>query len=167
MNERFRLTGLPLAALLGLCVWIAAASAGLAAEVAKAKPKVDPPPVSKLTLEAILIWGTNERSTPEPSHKPVEADILKKLQNLPLKWTNYFEMSRKSVEVTDAAPVKIQVSEKCEVEVKYLGNATIEVAYFGKRQQVVKQALPKGETLLIGGNAPDATAWLVVIRRLE
>ena len=130
-----------------------------------AKPKPDTSP--KLQLESLLIWGTNDRQSPDPTHKPVDADILKKLQKLPLKWTNYFVVNRKVVEVATASPVKIAMSDKCELEVKNLGNANIEVAYFGKREQVVKQALPKGDTLLVGGNAPDSTAWLVVLRRLE
>ena len=122
---------------------------------------------AKLKLEAQLIWGTNDPQSPDPTHKPVDADILKKLQTLPLKWTNYFVVNRKVIEVGTAAPVKTAMSDKCEIEVKNLGNSNVEVAYFGKRQQVVKQALPKGDTLVIGGNAPDSTAWLVVLRRLE
>jgi hypothetical protein len=40
---------------------------------------------------------------------------------------------------------------------------------FGKGEQVVKrtQSIPKGETLALGGNAPNSTAWLVVLRRKE
>jgi len=122
---------------------------------------------AKLKLEAQLIWGTNDHQSPDPTHKPVDADSLKKLQGLPLKWTNYFVVNRKVIEVSTTAPLKTALSEKCEIEVKNLGNATVEVAYFGKRERVVKQALPKGETLVLGGNAPNSTAWLVVLKRLE
>jgi len=122
---------------------------------------------TKLKLEAQLIWGTNDHQSPDPSHKPVDADILKKLQSLPLKWTNYFVVKRQVIEVSTAAPVKTALSEKCEIEIKNLGNATVEVAFFGKKEQVVKQALPKGDTVVLGGNAPNSTAWLVVLRRLE
>jgi len=29
------------------------------------------------------------------------------------------------------------------------------------------QALPKGEILVLGGNAPNATAWLIILNRIE
>jgi hypothetical protein len=29
------------------------------------------------------------------------------------------------------------------------------------------QKLPKGEILVFGGNAPNATAWLVILKRIE
>jgi hypothetical protein len=45
----------------------------------------------------------------------------------------------------------------------------VEVSLVGKGKDVAKrtQKLPKGETLVLGGNAPNATAWLVVLKRLE
>jgi len=124
---------------------------------------------AKLKLEAQLIWATTDHQSPDPSHKPVDADILKKLQDLPLKWTNYFVVNRKIMEVSTVGPVKMAMSEKCEIEVRHVGNGTVEVALFGKREPLVKrtQSLPKGETLVLGGNAPNATAWLVVLKRLE
>jgi len=30
-----------------------------------------------------------------------------------------------------------------------------------------KQSLPKGEMLVLGGNAPNSTAWLVALKRIE
>jgi hypothetical protein len=29
------------------------------------------------------------------------------------------------------------------------------------------QALPKGEILVLGGNAPNASAWLVILKRID
>jgi hypothetical protein len=122
----------------------------------------------RLKFEAQLIWATNDHQSPDPTHKAVDADILKKLQDLPLKWTNYFSVNRRVIEV-GATPAKMAMSEKCEIEVKNVGNGSLEVALFGKHEQLVKrtQALPKGETLVLGGNAPNSTAWLVVLKRLE
>ncbi len=64
---------------------------------------------------------------------------------------------------------KVPLSEKCAIEVKNLGQSSVELTLFGKGAQVLKrtQALPKGETLVLAGNAPNATAWLVVLKRLE
>jgi hypothetical protein len=120
-------------------------------------------------IEARLVWGTNDRTSPDPSHKPIDADLKKQLQELPLKWTNYFEVSRKSFDLPSATSKKVTLSDKCAVEVKSLPDNQVEVLLFGKGEQVVKrtQALPKGEILVLGGNAPNSTAWLVVLKKVE
>lgn len=124
---------------------------------------------SELKFEAQLLWGTNDPQSPDPRHKPISDEIRQRLKDLPLKWTNYFEVSRKGFAVADKACKKVTLSEKCELEVKNLGKSAIEVYLFGKGEPVWKrtQPLPKGETLVLGGNAPNATAWLVTLKRLE
>jgi hypothetical protein len=122
-----------------------------------------------IKLEAQLLWGTNDKTSPNPKHKPVEEKTRKKLKELPLKWTNYFEETKKEFKVSEGASTKINLSERCDIEVKYLGHNKVELNHFGKGEKVVKQtqALPKGETLVLGGNAPNETAWLVVLKRIE
>ncbi len=122
-----------------------------------------------LKLEALLIWGTNDTQSPEPKHKPVSPEVQKKLQELPFKWTSYFVVNRKVLEVPPKGSARVSMSEKCEIEVKNLGNTTVEVSLFGRREHVLnrKQALPKGETLVLGGNAPNATSWFVVLKQTE
>jgi hypothetical protein len=122
-----------------------------------------------LKLEAQLIWGTNDPQSPDPKHKAVDPDVLKKLSALPLKWSNYFSVNRKGFSVSPTAPATVPLSDKCRLEVKHLGGAQIEVALFGKGEQVLKrtQALPKGEILVLAGNAPNDTAWLVTLKRVE
>ena len=34
---------------------------------------------TKMKLEVQLIWATNDRQSPDPTHKPVDAEILKGL----------------------------------------------------------------------------------------
>ena len=86
-----------------------------------------------------------------------------------MKWSNYFEVNRKCFEVAPASVSKVSLSEKCELEVKSLDGSRIQVTLFGKGKETLKrtQPLPKGEMLVLGGNAPNATAWLVVIKRME
>jgi hypothetical protein len=120
-------------------------------------------------FEAMLLWGTEDTKPPEgKDYKPVEPEIAKKLKELPLKWKHYFEVTRKRADISAAAK-RIVLSEKCELEVKGLAGVTVEVSLIGKGKEVVKQtqALPKGEVLVLSGNAPDATSWLVVLRRIE
>ena len=43
------------------------------------------------------------------------------------------------------------------------------LSYFGKGERIETrtQALPKGEALIYGGDAPGATSWFVVVRRRD
>jgi hypothetical protein len=122
-----------------------------------------------LKIQAQLVWGTNDDHSPNPKHKPVEPDVREKLKELPLKWSNYFEVNRKDVELPPSSITKVPLSEKCQLEIKSLGGSKLAVTLFGKGKETWKgtQALPKGEMLVLGGNAPNATAWLVVLKRIE
>jgi hypothetical protein len=122
-----------------------------------------------MRLEAQLLWGTNDAKSPDPKHKPVDAEIQSKLKGLPLKWSHYFEVNRQDFKVPAQGTNTVALSEKCKLQVKNHGNGTVEVSLIGKGEHVAKrtQALPKGEVLVLGGNAPNSTAWLVVVKRLE
>ena len=127
-------------------------------------------PAGDLKLEAQLIWGTNDAKSPDPKHKPVDTEVRKKLADLPLKWANYFEVNRKTFALPKAEAKKIPLSEKFAIEVKSPDGKKVEVTWFGKKgEPLVKQTqpLPQGGMLVLGGNAPDATSWLVALKRIE
>lgn len=123
----------------------------------------------ELKLEAVLIWGTNDEKSPDPSHKPVGERLSKKLKTLPFKWAHYFEVNRKKFSVADNSTEKVGLSKECEIKVKNVGKDTVEVQLWGKGKLVSKisQAMPKDECVVIGGNAADFTAWFVVLRHSE
>ena len=119
-------------------------------------------------FEAQLIWATNDKNSPNPKHKEVDAEIRQRLGKLPLKWTNYFEESRKSFTVPDSGTNRVAMSDKCSIEVKRLDAWRVEVLLFGKKGDVCTkqtQPLPKGEILVFGGESRNATAWLVTLKR--
>jgi hypothetical protein len=150
---------IPATALVWLATWFVLAVSGQT-PVAAAEAK----------FEAMLLWGTDDGKLPEgKDYKPVEPEIAKKLKELPLKWKHYFEVTRKRAEVAAGAAKRIVLSERCELEVKSLAGPNVEVSLIGRGKEVVKQTqgLPKGEVLVLSGNAPDATSWLVVLRRVE
>lgn len=122
-----------------------------------------------MKVEAQLIWATNDKHDPDPKHKPVAPEIKEKLSQLPLKWVNYFEVNKVTLDISKAESKKAKLSEKCEVEIKNLDGNQVEVALLGKGDPVWKrvQALPKGEILILGGNAPNSTAWLVALKRIK
>jgi len=140
--------------------------AGVACLMALAAEPGKPHP---LKFQIQLLWGTNDPQSPDPKHKPVDAEVAKKLKQLPLKWSNYFVVNKKTLETTAGAEKKEGLSEKCSVEIKDLGKSLFEITLIGKGEKVVKrtQSLPVGEMVVIGGNAPGETSWLVVIKRIE
>lgn len=120
-------------------------------------------------FEAQLIWATNDSKSPDPRHKPATPETLERLKELPLKWSHYFEVNRRQFSLAVNEGKRIGMSEKCDIEVRNLGNSNVEVALFGRGEKVVKrtQPLPAGEILVLGGNAPNATAWLVILKRIK
>jgi len=145
--------------LLGLTIVLAALAGGdLRAQAADLK------------FQAFLLWGTDNAKPPEgKNYQPATVDVQQKLKESPLKWTNWFEVNRKDFAVSQSAVSEVAMSEKCQVNVKKLNASEVEVCLIGKGKEVrrVRQSLPKGEMLVLGGNAPNSTAWLVVLKRVE
>jgi len=155
MKLTYRFAGLP-AGLLSACFLLTAGGSGVVAADAK--------------FEAQLIWATNDKKCDDPKLKPVEPEVKSKLAELPLKWDNYFAVKREKFSVVKAGTNSVILSEKCTVEVKRLGDAKVEVSLHGHKGSVCykrTQPLPKGEILVLGGNAPNASAWLVTLKRVE
>jgi hypothetical protein len=120
-------------------------------------------------FEAILVWGTDDAKPPAgKDYKPVEPELRNKFKKL-FKWSNYFEVRRKPFNLVSGINQRVEISPKCQLDVKDSGNSGVEVVLFGQGKEVArqKQALPKGELLVLGGDAPNSTAWLVVIKRLQ
>ena len=123
-----------------------------------------------LKFQAYLLWGTDDSKSPEgKAYKPVDPEVSQKLKDLPLKWAHWFEVNRVDFAVPPGATKEVPVSEKCKLIVKRLAGSELEVSLLGKGKEVVKrkQSLPKREMLVLGGNAPNSTAWLVVLKRIE
>src|SRR5437762_13697196 len=73
---------------------------------------------AELKFQTQLVWGTDDSNPPAgKNYKPVEADILKKLRELPLKWKNYFEVKRTDFAASPAVAKKVALSDNCELNV--------------------------------------------------
>ncbi len=121
-----------------------------------------------LPVEMQLIWATNEPRSPDPKHKPVEADVAKLLADNPYRWKYYYEVNRRVEDVPgDHSLEKVVMSKHCALDIKYLGNRAgkerVQVKLYGddKLVSMNKDALP----LLLAGNAQNDTAWFVLIRK--
>ncbi|MDW8308872.1 MAG: hypothetical protein RMK20_05815 [Verrucomicrobiales bacterium] len=129
-----------------------------------------PATASNLKFEAQLVWGTNEETPARPDLKPVEESVRQKLAALPIKWEHYYEINRERFEIPPGGKDRVTLSEKCSVEVRSLEGKKVEVRWYNQKKELVgrqTQPLGKGEMIVLGGNAPNATCWLVILKRLE
>jgi hypothetical protein len=117
-------------------------------------------------MEARLIWGTNAEKSPDPSHKPLQGDLANKLEEMPLKWKNYFEVKRQVFAINEKVYTNIVMSKQCSIEVKDKGanNVTVKLYGEGKPVRRVDKPLPKGEVLTIGGDDKNNSAWFITVR---
>ncbi len=120
-------------------------------------------------LEARLIWGTNEEKSPNAQHKKLDADIARRLEAIPFKWRNYFEVNRQTIVINDQSYTRTRMSPECEIEVKDKGDSKVTVKLYGKGVLVkrVDKGLPKGEILNIGGDANGSNAWMILVRAVD
>jgi hypothetical protein len=121
-----------------------------------------------LNIESQLVWGTNT-TNPPPKLRLVGPKMSARLTNSPFKWNRYYEVSRQTNSVKLNQVKNITMSPNCKIEVTNLGGSQIKLDLIGKGQLVntVTQALPKGELLVVGGNAENSTAWFVIVRQAD
>ncbi|MEY4384958.1 MAG: hypothetical protein RLY20_241 [Verrucomicrobiota bacterium] len=117
-------------------------------------------------FEAVLIWGTNDEKSPDPSHKPVSEAVAKKLKDF--KWSHYFEVARKNVSVSKDEK-RVQMSKDCTIVIKLLENNRVEVTLIGKGKTVgtMKKEMKKGSCLVTGGNSSNSTGWFIIIKQTD
>lgn len=122
-----------------------------------------------MKVEAQLLWGTDDAKSPNPKHKPIDPALRAKLKTLPLKWSNYFEENRVVLVVPQGGSKRTALSAHCDIELKNLDGTKVQVTHYGEGKKVATrtQELSKGELLVLGGNAPGATTWLVALRRAD
>ncbi len=120
-------------------------------------------------IEARLIWGTNEEKSPNPEHKKLDPAIAKRLEAIPFKWKNYFEVRRQGLTINDQSYTRAKMSPECEIEIKDKGDSKVTVKLYGKGVLVkrVDKGLPKGEILNIGGDSNGSNAWMILVRALD
>lgn len=122
----------------------------------------------EMQFQVHLVWATDDaKPPPGKTYKPVEPEIRKQIKAL--KWKNYFEVRHIDFAVSSGSKKSVAISDKCSLEVKDLGNSNLEVVLLGKGKEVarVKQALRKGEILVPAGDAPNETAWLAILQRVN
>src|SRR3954471_8482176 len=93
---------------------------------------------AEIKLQTQLVWGTDDAKPPEgKDYKLVEPSVQQKLNELPLKWKNYFEVRRTNFSVMPTVAKKVPLSDKCELDVLSQNSDVMEVALIGKGKEVV------------------------------
>ena len=126
-------------------------------------------PASKMKLQAQLIWGTNDEKPSDPNLKPIDPEVAKKLEGLPIKWKYYYVVTVKEFSVDEGATKNVEMSKECTVAVKNIDGTNVEVQLIGKGKPAgkVTKGLGKGKCLVTGGNAENFTAWFVFLKQVE
>jgi hypothetical protein len=117
-----------------------------------------------LKLEAQLVIGTNDPH--QTNGIPVTVSVAKKLGKLPLKWQYYFVINTQQFTLAKNEYKEVSLSDASQFSVKNLGGEKVQFALMGHGVNVGKitQTLPKGHTLVTGGNDGNS---LVVLRQAD
>jgi hypothetical protein len=120
-------------------------------------------PAQKFT--AILIWGTDDAKPEGKDLKDLDATIQEKFAKLPVKWKNYYEVTRKEVTIKAGEPKHFKMSDKCEVKIHQTEKGmAVELIGDGKSVYKGNRSMPTKDILIIGGDDKNATAWFVVLK---
>ena len=123
---------------------------------------------AELKLEAKLIWATNDNTSPDPNHKPVDPATAEKLRKV-FKWKNYFVVNRLVKVVPSRGSNRFELSKQCTVEIRELEGPRVEVKLIGEGKEVHKttKSLSKGEWFTYAGDDKNESAWFVIITELD
>ena len=123
---------------------------------------------AELKLEVKLIWGTDDVTSPDPSHKVVDEATAAKLRKV-FKWRNYFQVNSKTAIIPSRSTRQIELSKKCTLEITELQGPSVEVTLIGEGNRLNKTThhLAKGEWFTIGGEDKNGCAWLVIVTELD
>jgi len=123
---------------------------------------------AELKLEAKLIWGTNDETSPDPTHKLVDKEMSEKLRKV-FKWKNYLLVNRQKATIPSRSSRQIELSKKCTIEVTELQGPEVEVTLIGEGKLVnrTRHHLTKGEYFTIGGGDKNGCAWFIIVTELD
>lgn len=120
---------------------------------------------SEQKFAAVLIWGTDDEKPEDKDLKEVGEDLKEKFRKLPIKWKNYYEVTRKNVTVKVGEPQHFNLG-KCLVKINQTKSEGMDLELIGDGKTVYKgnRSMPTKDILILGGDDKNATAWFVVLK---
>ena len=117
-----------------------------------------------------LVWCTDKAKPEGQKRRPLDAKLEGTGKKI-FKWKNYFEISRKIIDLPKDDGNRIRISNRYAVVIREMDAEQIEVELYGDKKltgKVVERTGPilnKGEHLVIGGDDQDndGDAWLLVL----
>jgi hypothetical protein len=118
-------------------------------------------------LEVKLIWGSNDETSPDPSHKKVDTEFTKWLVSNHYKWKHYFEVKAEKVKIPAGTQKTVTLSHGNSVEIKNVDGIRLETRLMSQSKpvtNVAKPQFPKGARLVLAGQDKNDSGWFVVIK---
>lgn len=122
-------------------------------------------PASEKKFAAVLIWGTDDEKPEDKNLKEVDEALKEKFRKLPIKWKNFYEVTRKNVTVKVGEPQQFNLG-KCLVKINQTKNEGLDLELIGDGKIVYKgtRSMPTKDILILGGDDKNDTAWFVVLK---
>ncbi len=112
-----------------------------------------------------LIRGTDSDRPPQAGARNVGPKLSETLR-CALKWTNYWEICQREVEVLPGRTTRVRLNSDREVEIDLRKPGTRTVAAFQSGQLVDRTSTPLGEAMsVIGAKRDEKSVWFIVVRR--
>ncbi len=119
---------------------------------------------SAVTFYVQLIRGTEDANPPAADAKPAGAQITRRLQMF--KWKNYWEISRKTVEVNPGSKIRQKLAPQREVEIAVGATNDMTISIYADGKLARKRRQPATTPFYISGGDKEANqSWFIVVRR--
>ena len=118
-----------------------------------------------VTLYAQVIRGTDQEKPAQVGWKPIGPRLSGQLCPK-FRWKNYWEVSRKAVQVQPGKTVRIKATPEREIEIELGASGESEIRLYsaGKLVRKSKQSRDSKMTIM-GGGSDESESWFIVVRR--
>jgi len=120
------------------------------------------------TFEVHMVNGTKGEAALSPG-PPIRDDLAKKLRELPLRPMKYHLVCSKRCAVPLGGSRKCALDENLQIEIRDGPDSQIQALLVRKGATCAnrRQPLSKGEFLVFGGDNPNSSCWLVLVKRVD
>ncbi len=112
-----------------------------------------------------LIQGGDAEQPATPGSKPIGPKLNKQLQSI-FRWKNYWEVSRKQVDLGAAKKIKTRLDKDREIEIDLTTDGKRKVVCYEHGKATSSMTNPVGEAMtVIGGDVDPKNVWFIIVRR--